>query len=95
MNNNLFSKSKIYTLSAVLIGYALLEQDWSANKQNAIANWFILIGQILETNSGFSFLQNNNGIQNNKTHSTNDDLENIKEVLNIMQNKINEINKNR
>src|SRR5574344_1265258 len=43
---------KIYTLSATLIGFALID-DFTANEQNAIANWFLLIGQVLETNSAF------------------------------------------
>jgi hypothetical protein len=43
---------KIYTLSAAIIGFALID-DFTANEQNAIANWFLLIGQVLETNSAF------------------------------------------
>lgn len=43
---------QLSTLTAVLIGFALIG-DLSANEQNAIGNWFITIGQILENNSAF------------------------------------------
>ena len=41
---------RIYTLSAVIIGFLLIE-DFSANEQNAIANWLMLVGQLLESNA--------------------------------------------
>lgn len=39
-----------YTASAVIIGFLLID-DFSALEQNAIGNWFMLIGQLLESNS--------------------------------------------
>lgn len=41
---------RTYTLSAIILGYALIG-DYTANQQNAIGNWFMTIGQILESNS--------------------------------------------
>lgn len=43
---------KVSTLAAVVIGFALIG-DLNASEQNAIGNWFITIGQILENNSAF------------------------------------------
>ncbi len=43
---------KISTLSAVIIGFALID-NFTAAEQNALGNWFITIGQILENNSAF------------------------------------------
>lgn len=43
---------KIYILTAAIIGFALLD-EFTANEQNAIGNWFMLVGQIMETNSAF------------------------------------------
>lgn len=43
---------KIYTLSAVIIGLALID-NFTASEQNAIGNWFITIGQTLENNSAW------------------------------------------
>jgi len=39
-----------FTLSAVIIGYVLID-ELTANEQNSLGNWLILVGQILETNS--------------------------------------------
>lgn len=50
---------KILTISSAIIGFALIG-DLSADEQNAISNWFILIGQVLKTNSGFQILLENN-----------------------------------
>lgn len=43
---------RLYTLSAVVIGLALID-NFTANEQNAIGNWFITIGQTLENNSAW------------------------------------------
>ena len=44
--------SKLATLSSVLIGLALIN-DFSADEQKAIGNWFISIGQTLFTNASW------------------------------------------
>lgn len=41
---------RTYTLSAIILGYLMIG-DYTANEQNAIGNWFMTIGQILESNS--------------------------------------------
>ena len=46
----IYLNPKAYTLSAIIIGYAMIG-DYTANQQNAIGNWFMTIGQILECNS--------------------------------------------
>ena len=46
---------KIYNISSVVIGFALI-QNFSAAEQNAIGNWFITVGQILENNSAWQQL---------------------------------------
>lgn len=43
---------KIYNLTSVIIGFALI-QNFTALEQNAIGNWFITVGQILENNSAW------------------------------------------
>ncbi len=49
---------KIDTLTGVIIGYALIG-NFNAVEQNAIGNWFMLVGQILETNAAFLQLNEN------------------------------------
>lgn len=43
---------RVLTLSSVLVGYALIG-NYSAIEQNAIGNWLMLVGQLLETNAAF------------------------------------------
>lgn len=42
----------VYDISAFIIGYALIA-DFSSAEQNALGNWFITVGQILENNSAW------------------------------------------
>ena len=44
--------SKLATFSAVVIGFALIN-DFSAEEQKAIGTWFITIGQVLFTNASW------------------------------------------
>ncbi len=54
---------KIDTLTGVIIGYALIG-NFNAVEQNAIGNWFMLVGQILETNAAFLQLNENRKANN-------------------------------
>ncbi len=95
---------KVYTLSAIILGYAMIG-DYTANQQNAIGNWFMLIGQILSTNSAIqqifqnynpNYVQNandNNGHYGNAenfnfTRPSNDEIQQIREVLNNLLDKL-------
>ena len=49
---------KIYNLSAIIIGWSLIG-NFSVAEQNAIANWFITIGQVLENNSAWQAMIEN------------------------------------
>lgn len=46
---------RIYTLSTMIIAYLLID-DFTANEQNAIGNWLMTVGQILEANASFQQL---------------------------------------
>lgn len=50
MNNIENTNPIIFTASAVTLGFLLID-DFTALEQNAIGNWFVLVGQLLETNS--------------------------------------------
>lgn len=48
---------KLFSLSAVVVGYILID-DMTANEQNAIGNWLMLVAQVLSTNAFYrSFMQ--------------------------------------
>lgn len=74
--------SRIDTLSAMIIGFALT-YPFNSYEQNALGNWFMLVGQILETNATFLQLyqsnnQNNNGI----------DLDTLNKAICVMKDEI-------
>lgn len=47
-----------FTILAFIIGYSLID-DLNANEQNAVGNWLLLIGQVLETNGAQQQIINN------------------------------------
>lgn len=47
---------KLFTASAVVIGYLLID-DTTANEQNALGNWLMLVAQVLCTNAFFLQVQ--------------------------------------
>lgn len=61
---------QIYNISAIIIGLSLVG-NFSAAEQNAIGNWFMTVGQVLENNAAWqSMIENriNGGINiNSKT----------------------------
>ena len=111
----LYLNPKAYTLSALIIGYALIG-DYTANEQNAIGNWLMTISQILECNSaiqqaieekykGYTFNINSRQFKNGGSPYMNNppifdfpdpsdqEIEDIKKVLQNMIKKLDEIKK--
>lgn len=43
---------RYWTLSSMIVGFALIDH-FTANEQNAIGNWLMTAGQILEANASF------------------------------------------
>lgn len=92
--------SNAYTLSAIIIGYILLN-DATPAEQNSLGNWFMLIGQVLCTNSAQQqVLNNRNRTSNSSTqHIINDSFgsdytaENIEKVIKAMQQELENLKK--
>ncbi len=61
-----------FTISAFLIGYLLID-DLNPAEQNAIGNWFMMIGQVLCTNSAQQQVLNNRNNQEQGDHVVNSD----------------------
>ena len=94
--DNLFSynKSRLDTLSASLIGFALT-YVFNSYEQNALGNWFVLLGQVLETNATFIQLYNS---KVNNDYNEGIDLDKLIlaiEVIEMELNKLKEENKNK
>lgn len=56
---------KLFTLSAVAVGYILLD-DATANEQNALGNWLMLVAQLLCTNAFYRKVREERGLETNK-----------------------------
>ena len=86
--------SRTDTLAALIIGYALT-YPFNSYVQNALGNWFMLLGQVLETNATFLQLYQSNNNTNkkscNKSMKYDLDLEQIKEAINIMKEEIDKL----
>lgn len=82
---------KLFSLSAVAVGYILID-DLTANEQNALGNWLMLVAQVLSTNAFYKQVQierENKNPNNSNTiemlekmiNALNQELENIKNKL--------------
>jgi hypothetical protein len=86
---------RIYTLSSTIIGYLLIGK-LNSYEQNALGNWLMNIGQVLETNAAFSQMLQYNESQKQLFKSNNlstKDKEEIKEILSDIENLLNQIKK--
>lgn len=74
---------KLFTLSAVAVGYILLD-DLTANEQNALGNWLMLVAQLLCTNAFYRQVREERGLEKNTKQKTNTKEETI-EMLEKLQ----------
>lgn len=61
--------SSTFTLSAIVVGFILIG-DLNSTEQNALGNWFELVGQILETNGSYTFNGQNQDTTTNNSNKT-------------------------
>lgn len=53
---------KLFSLSAVAVGYILID-DMTANEQNAVGNWLMLVAQVLSTNAFYRAVMQERGLE--------------------------------
>lgn len=53
---------KLFSGSAVLVGFLLID-DTTANEQNALGNWLMLVAQVLSTNAYYKALLQERGVE--------------------------------
>lgn len=61
---------KLFSFSAVAVGYLLID-DTTANEQNALGNWLMLVAQVLSTNAFYKQVMAERGIESGPTNSPN------------------------
>lgn len=77
---------KLFTLSAVAVGYILLD-DSTANEQNALGNWLMLVAQLLCTNAFYRQVREERGLETNnaKQNTSQNTKEETIEMLEKLQ----------
>ena len=61
---------KLFSLSAVVVGYLLID-DMSANEQNALGNWLMLVGQLISTNAYYAAVASERNNNSNNSNMSN------------------------
>ena len=82
---------KLFSLSAVAVGYLLID-DTTANEQNALGNWLMLVAQILCTNAFYKRVMQERGLDNTKNDSE-QTIVMMQKMMDALQKEIDEIKK--
>lgn len=82
---------KLFSLSAVAVGYLLID-DTTANEQNALGNWLMLVAQILCTNAFYKQVMQERDLDNNKNDSE-QTIAMMQKMMDALQKEIDEIKK--
>jgi hypothetical protein len=81
---------KAFSLSAVIVGYLLID-DLTSNEQNALGNWLMLTAQVLCTNAFYKMVQTERETAKNDTFqnmSTSESIELLKKMVNALNKEI-------
>ena len=82
--------SKTYTIIACIIGFALID-DLTANEQNALGNWLMLVAQLLCTNAFYRQVREERGLEEKpKKPNKKQEKEETIEMLEKLQKAINQ-----
>ena len=97
---------KLFSLSAVLVGYILID-DTTANEQNALGNWLMLVAQVLSTNAFYRTVMQERGLEPKESRESgknntskfsnnseyNDTITILEKMVHALQKEIEEIKK--
>ena len=87
---------ELFSLSAVIVGYLLID-DMTANEQNALGNWLMLVGQLVSTNAYYAAVvaeRKNNNLNNKKNNmSDGDTIKMLEKMLRVLEREVNELKK--
>lgn len=83
---------KLFTGSAIVIGYLLID-DTTANEQNALGNWLMLVAQILCTNAYYKQVQTERGPSTQTEPSNQEVIVMLQKMMRAMQEEIDDIKK--
>ena len=87
---------KTFSFSAVVVGYLLID-DLTANEQNALGNWLMLVAQVICTNAFYKQVRQERGLETNSNQNGMNDENTIimmQKMIKAMQIEIENIKKN-
>lgn len=86
--------AKVFSFSAVIVGYLLID-DLTANEQNALGNWLMLVAQVLSTNAYYKQVQAERGLDqsNKKTPTAEETIVMMQKMMQALQKEIDDIKK--
>lgn len=77
---------KVFSASAIVVGYLLID-DLTANEQNALGNWLMLMAQVLCTNAFYKQVQQERMTQSPQNNVT-DEITLLKKMVNALNKEI-------
>lgn len=85
---------KLFSLSAVAVGYLLID-DMTANEQNAVGNWLMLVAQVVSTNAFYKQVMQERNLGSTNTHSynENDTIIMMQKMMDALKKEIDELKK--
>lgn len=92
--------AKAFSFSAVAVGYLLID-DLTANEQNALGNWLMLVAQVLSTNAFYKQVQQERGrdagskTNNQGNWDTEQEIDMLKKMVNALNKEIENLKLNR
>ena len=86
--------AKVFSFSAVIVGYLLID-DLTANEQNALGNWLMLVAQVLSTNAFYKQVQAERGLDqsNKKSPSPEETIVMMQKMMEALKREIEDIKK--
>lgn len=83
---------KLFSFSAVTVGYLLID-DLTANEQNALGNWLMLVAQVLSTNAFYKQVMQERGLDKSNNISENDAIIMLEKMINALKKEVEELKK--
>ena len=83
---------KAFSASAVIVGYLLID-DLTANEQNALGNWLMLVAQVLSTNAYFKQLQSEYQNEKSNNYKMASEVDILKRMKDALEKEINNLEK--
>lgn len=84
---------KAFSFSAVIVGYLLID-DMTANEQNALGNWLMLVAQVISTNAYYKQVMTERNKTNINNNSNIDEIIMLEKMIKALKQEIENLKNN-